>query len=135
GKKILKELSQDQWQQLQHFLLNHIKRSTPSKFSHQKPNRLAFVQKILALYPLAPLLPRNVDKETLMSSVSLIYQEKSNSFLVSHPTFDTTLYAFIKTEILLLKEKKGAYTLEKIQQAVLEAYEEIIETPPLDEKQ
>jgi len=132
--KILKDLTGEKIQNLKEFLINHIRRSTPSKHSSQKPNRLTLVQKILALYPLGELLPKNIDKDKLKSAVRLINQEKSHSFLSDYPNFDPTLYAFIKTEILLLKDKKGAYTTEKIENAIAEAYDEMSQVPYIDEK-
>ncbi len=120
-------------QNIESFLSNHINRSS-CKIHPEVINRLSMVQKILALYSLAPVIPKNVDEETLLYSAQKIYEEKKQAFLVENPSFDPVLYAFIKTEILLHKEQKS-YSWDFFQQSIIEAYQEICQLPSLQERQ
>lgn len=86
---------------------------------------LSFVQNMIAIFSLIPVLPKNYDIHKLRIAIRLITQEKSRSFLSYFPNFDPTLYAFIKIESILLKERKKHGSKEQIEEDILCSYREL----------
>lgn len=86
---------------------------------------LSFVQNMLSIFSLTPSLPKNYDPHKLRIAIRLITQEKSRSFLSYFPNFDATLYAFIKIQSILLKERKRQVSKEQLEEDILCSYIEL----------
>lgn len=86
---------------------------------------LSFVQNMIALFALAPSLPKNYDLRKIRIAIPLIMQEKSRSFLSYFPNFDPVLYAFIKVESTLLKERKKGSSREELEEEIIKSYAEL----------
>lgn len=115
------------------YISNHISRIYRGK-SDSSITYLSFVQNMLSIFSLIPSLPKNYDISRLRIAIRLIIQEKSRSFLSYFPNFDPTLYAFIKIESVLLKERKKCSSKEQIEEEILCSYTELcnISIEPID---
>ncbi len=103
---------------------NHIDRIYRGK-SDSLITHLSFVQNMIAIFSLIPDLPKSYDIDKLRIAIRLITQEKSRSFLSYFPNFDATLYAFIKIESILLKERKKHGSKEQLEEDILWSYREL----------
>lgn len=106
------------------YISNHIYRIYRGK-SNSSITYLSFVQNMISIFSLIPSLPKNYDISRLRTAIRLIMQEKSRSFLSYFPNFDPTLYAFIKIESVLLKERKKCSSKEQIEEEILRSYTEL----------
>lgn len=103
---------------------NHIDRVYRGR-SDSSITHLSFVQNMISIFSLIPDLPKNYDINKLRIAIRLITQEKSRSFLSYFPNFDATLYALIKIESILLKERKKICSKEQLEEEILCSYIEL----------
>lgn len=103
------------------YISNHINWIYRGK-SDSSITYLFFVQNMISIFLLAPSLPKNYDLRKMRIAIPLIIQEKSRSFLSYFPNFDPVLYAFIKIESLLLKERKKHPSKEQIEEEIINSY-------------
>ena len=115
------------------YISNHINRIYGGK-SDSSITYLSFVQNMISIFSLAPSLPKNYDLIKLRIAIPLIVQEKSRSFLSYFPNFDPALYAFIKIESILLRERKKYPSKEQIEEEIIKSYTELstISIEPID---
>lgn len=106
------------------YISNHIYRVYRGK-SDSSITYLSFVQNMISIFSLIPSLPKNYDISRLRIAIRLIMQEKSRSFLSYFPNFDATLYAFIKIESVLFKERRKCSSKEQIEEEILHSYTEL----------
>lgn len=106
------------------YISNHIRWIYQGK-NDPSITHLSFVQNMLSIFSLVPSLPKNYDLSKLRIAIRLIVQEKSRSFLSYFPSFDPVLYAFIKIEAILLKERKKSSSKEPIEEEIIRNYVEL----------
>ena len=106
------------------YICNHINWIYRGK-SDSSITYLSFVQNMISIFSLATSLPKNYDLRKMRIAIPLIVQEKSRSFLSYFPNFDPVLYAFIKIESILLKERKKYFSKEQVEEEIIKSYAEL----------
>ena len=121
------ELTIPEKQAIESFVAMQIKYSENNQSFSADTHCMELVQRILALYPIANALPRNLSDETLKETIQKIYHETKPLPL------DSSIYVFINAEMHLMKEEKSFENFDALEERIIKAYHLALALPKISQ--
>ena len=93
------------------------------------------IQRLLALYPIAKALPKNISENKLKETICLVHAlilKKKNR--ASSSSIDPTLFVFINAQMHLMHEKKSFKDIEYLKKTLIKAYHLCQKLPHLEDE-
>ena len=129
------EFSLSEKKALENFMHCQIDFSAKNNTLSLDTHRIELVQRILALYPIAQELPRDISDEELRSAIHYIYCLMAPKAYDTIPTIAPSLFVFINAEMHIINESKSFSSLEEIEPLIIKSYYEAIQLPFLNARQ
>ncbi|MCH9631281.1 MAG: hypothetical protein S4CHLAM37_13030 [Chlamydiia bacterium] len=113
-------LNQDEKDTIYNFIQKQIKIVASDASMTDETVVIETMQRVLALYPLAHCLPRNLDLETVKQTIDYVYDMNTQTKPFPVSFLDQGLVAFIHAEMHFYKRKQLFDDYEEVQKNILE---------------
>ncbi|MCI5052886.1 MAG: hypothetical protein MRY21_07120 [Simkaniaceae bacterium] len=117
------------------FIQGQLKRCRKIHGRTMKLNLTSIVRRILSLYPLAAGLPKKLADNQLDAAMKYIYSLSTNVFSPVSPSINQSIFTFINSEIIALKDRKDTSALENVIGTLLGAFKEGASLPKLNDSE